>query len=149
MSDDAVLALVARSAARQDSLRAAQERAFPAAGRPGNQEEEEAEEGVRVSTNLKPMMPNGQFDEEAVGYTFTFGGHPDLASAQAQYRELRLLLEETGIELNVISNAGEDQLEYLVGWGLFLTREDRDAAEEEFSSILPEPRNILHLLAAE
>ncbi len=146
LSDEAVMALVARSAARQDSLRAAQERRVPSAGRPGKLEEEE---GVRSSSNLKPMLPNGQFDDEAVGYTFTFGSHPDLASAQSQYRDLSVLLEETGITLYMISNAGEEQLEYLVGWGIFMTRDERDGAEEEFSSILPEPRNILHLLAAE
>jgi len=149
MSDADVLALVARSAARQDSLRAAREREVPSAGRPGNQEELAEEEEVRSSSNLKPMLPNGQFDDEAVGYTFTFGSHPDQATAQTQFRELRTLLADTGVELYLISNAGEQQLEYLVGWGLFSTREERDAAESEFSSILPEPRNILHLLPAE
>lgn len=149
MSDADVLALVARSAARQDSLRAAREREVPPAGRPGNQEELAEEEEVRSSSNLKPMLPNGQFDDEAVGYTFTFGSHPDQATAQTQFRELRTLLADTGVELYLISNAGEQQLEYLVGWGLFSTREERDAAESEFSSILPEPRNILHLLPAE
>lgn len=150
MSDEAVMALVAQAAARQDSLRAAQERAVPVAGGPVNQEEEEEEdERVRTSTNLKPMLPNGQFDTEATGYTFTFGSHPDLVTAQAQFRELRTLLEETGIELYLISNAEGEQLEYLVGWGRFFSREERESVEAEFSSILPEPRNILHLLPAE
>jgi len=148
LADSLVMALVAQAAARQDSLRAARELEVPVAAPPGNEEEEEDRE-VRSSTNLKPMLPNGQFDTEAVGYTFTFGSQPDLLTAQEQVRSLRELLAETGYELYLITNATGEKLEYLVGWGLFHSRSERDEAEAEFSAILPEMRNILHLLPAE
>ena len=149
LSDSEVMALVAQAAARQDSLRAAQARAVPQAARPANQVEEEEGEEIRSSFDLKPMLPNGQLDEEAVGYTFTFGSHFTQEEAQAQFRELRTLLAETGIDLYLISSATGERKEFLVGWGLFLTRLDRDAAAAEFSEILPERRNILHLLPTE
>jgi hypothetical protein len=123
MADSLVMALVARSAARQDSLRATRER--------------------------EAILPGGGFDTEAVGYTFTFGGHPDLTSAQDQLGSLKERLADSGIDLFILTNASGEPLEYLVGWGLFLTRDERDAAEAEFSAMLPEVRNILHLIPAE
>ena len=148
MADSLVMALVARSAARQDSLRAAREReAFM--GRRSDRTEEDDEEEVRTTINLKPILPGGGFDTEAVGYTFTFGGHPDLTSAQNQLGALEERLVESGIDLFILTNASGEPLEYLVGWGLFLTRDERDAAEAEFSAMLPEVRNILHLIPAE
>ncbi len=144
MSDSDVLALVAQAAARRDSLAAARARNVPRAGGPVNDDRVD-----RTSRTLKTMLPNGQLDEEASGYTFTFGSHPDMIAAQEQYRELRLLLEETGIELYLITDTDPEEPEFLVGWGLFETAEERDEAEAEFSAILPESRNILHLLSAD
>ena len=83
---------------------------------------------------------------EAVGYTYTFGSHSDLASARDQLKELSESLESTEIPLNIISNTEGDQAEFMVGWGMFLSREERDLAETRFSAILPERRNVLHLL---
>ncbi len=148
MADSLVMALVARSAARQDSLRAAREREAIMGRNPDRKEEDDDEE-VRTTINLKPILPGGGFDTEAVGYTFTFGGHPDLTSAQNQRGALEERLADSGFDLFILTNATGEPLEYLVGWGLFLTRGERDAAEAEFSAILPEVRNILHLIPAE
>lgn len=150
MADSLVMALVARSAARQDSLRALREREDSRQARAQvSEEEDEDERNVRATTNIKPLTADGQFDTEAVGYTFTFGGHPTLTSAQEQQRVLDVQLAESGYDVFILTNAVGEPLEYLVGWGLFFSRGERDAAETEFSAILPETRNILHLLPAE
>jgi len=150
MADSLVMALVARSAARQDSLRALREREDSRQARAQvSEEEDEDERNVRATTNIKPLTADGQFDTEAVGYTFTFGGHPTLTSAQEQQRVLDVQLAESGYDVFILTNAVGEPLEYLVGWGLFFSRGERDAAEAEFSAILPETRNILHLLPAE
>jgi len=149
MADSAVLALVARAAAA-DSARQVQKRNVPPAGSPSGRPNETIEEDddyeVRSTDSLKPLLPTGRPDMEAVGYTYTFGSHSDLASARDQLKELSESLESTEIPLYIISNTEGDQAEFMVGWGMFLSREERDLAETRFSAILPERRNVLHLL---
>jgi tetratricopeptide (TPR) repeat protein len=157
MSDSDVLALVARAAAA-DSARQAQQRAVPRAGSPSGRSEDETNEDdgysnddydVRTTSNLKPLLPTGRPDLGAVGYTLTFGSHFDLDSAREQLNELSAKLDSTEIPLYVITNAEGEKFEYLVGWGMFSSIKERVEAETRFAAILPETRNLMHLLPTE
>jgi len=155
MSDSLVLALVARSAAVQDSLAAAADslarlgltRTVPRAREPVNLEsEEEGEEEGRASSNLKPLLPTGRPNIDAEGHSVILGTHFDLSSAQVHLRDLAVHTDSTEIPLYVITQAEGDRLEFLVGWGMFTSREERDDAMARFDAYLPERRNHLHLL---
>lgn len=157
MSDSDVLALVAKAAAA-DSARQAQQRAVPRAGNPSGRSEDESNEDdgfsnddydVRTTSNLKPLLPTGRPDLAAVGFTLTFGSHFDLDSAREQLNELSARLDSTEYPLYVITNAEGEKFEYLVGWGMFTSIRERVEAESRFAAILPETRNLMHLLPTE
>ncbi len=162
LPDSVVLAMVARSAATQDSLAARADslarqgitRDVPRAGAPGaiaeggeedDSREEEGEE-ARSSSNLKPLLPTGRPDLDAEGYSVILATHFDLQSAQLGLRELSARIDSTGIPLYVITQSVGDQLEFLIGWGMFSTRAEGDDAQVRFDAYLPERRNYLHLL---
>ena len=147
LPDSVVLAMVAQ--AREKAKEEEARREVPTPGRPANAGPELDDDEIRIVRDLKPLLPNGSTDPEARGYTFILGSYPNLPAAQAQYRRLRTTLDSTGVELYLLTNEGEERYQYMVGWGLFLEKEERDAAEMKWKGILPEPRNLLHLLPAE
>ena len=113
---------------------------------PEEYEEEEEGEEVRRSSNLKPLLPTGRPDEDAVGWTIMLGNHLRMQDAQIQLRDLRTRLDSTNIPLYLLTNATGERFEFIVGWGLFETRAERDEAQMKFDAILPQQRNYLHLI---
>jgi len=109
-------------------------------------EEEEEEEEGRESSDLKPLLPTGRPDLDAEGFSLILAQFFDIRSAQLSLRELTTQLESTGIRLYVITNSIGEQVEYLVGWGMFETKAEGDRASSSFDAILPVRRTYLHLL---
>ncbi len=163
MADSLVMQLVAIAAARADSLAAADSLArasgFREVPRPQapnaaasdsaeaepSEEEDDEEEG-RESSDLKPLLPTGRPDLDAVGFSLILGHFFDIRSAQLSLRELTTQLDSTGIRLYVLTNSIGEQVEYFVSWGMFETKAERDRAISSFDAILPARRNYLHLL---
>ena len=150
LPDSVVLAMVEKARRETEERRAAQQaaRQVPTPGNPSG--EGESDEGAaRISWDLRPMMPNGQVDPEAIGFTYVLGSFANLPAAQAQYRQMQTRLDTTGVPVYILTNTGEERSQYLVSWGLFTDPLQRDENEMKWRAILPEPRNLLHLLPAE
>ena len=64
-------------------------------------------------------------------------------------REMQTRLDATGVPLYLLTDDAVEHTQFLVSWGMFADRESRDAALVKWTGILPESRNLLHLMQAE
>ncbi len=109
--------------------------------------EDEAVGAVRSSSNLKPLLPTGRPNLEAVGWTVMLGNHITMEAAQADLQKQSAQLGGARLPIYLITNAEGDRLEFIVGWGLFGSKELADEAIVKYDAFLPPRRNHLHLTA--
>jgi TolA-binding protein len=145
LPDSLVLAMVEQARRKSEE----EQRNVPRPARPAEVNYEVDAEGIRLSWTLRPMLPNGSLDYEAQGYTFVLGSFNSLPAAQAQVRQMTTQLASTGEPLLLLTNDALEHTQFLVSWGLFPDAESRDAALVKWAGILPESRNLLHLMQAE
>lgn len=103
--------------------------------------------GARTSSNLKPLLPTGRPNMDAVGWTVMLGNHITLEAAQADLQVQNAKLGGARIPIYLITNAEGERFEFIVGWGLFESKELADESIVKYDAFLPPSRNHLHLIA--
>lgn len=103
--------------------------------------------GARTSSNLKPLLPTGRPNLDAVGWTVMLGYHITLEGAKADLQVQNAKLGGARIPIFLITNAEGERFEFIVGWGLFESKELADEAIVKYVAFLPPSRNYLHLIA--
>ncbi len=157
-STEVLGAIMDSTGVRMDSTAVRQ---VPTAGTPGlapaevvansaeedyNAEEEGNSNATRTSSNLKPLLPTGRPNMDAVGWTVALSSHITKEAAQADFVRQSAKLDGAKIPIYLITNVEGEGLEFIVGWGLFATKELADEAIVKYDAFLPVRRNHLHLI---
>jgi cellulose synthase operon protein C len=112
------------------------------------EDDEDSPSGARTSSNLKPLLPTGRPNMDALGWTVVLGTHITMEAAQADLRVQTAKLSAAGFPVYIFTNAEGERLEFLVGWGLFETKPESDEAIVKYGAFLPPRRSLLHLIPA-
>jgi len=107
--------------------------------------EDDEPSGVRTTSNIKPLLPTGRPNMDAVGWTVVIGSFITMEQAQESLRIQIGKLAGTQKPLYIMTNAEGERYEFLVAWGLFETKEEVDESVVNYGPFLPPRRSLLHL----
>jgi len=80
------------------------------------------EEGIRVSSSLRPLTDEERPDGSAIGWTLVVQSSRDIPTARLERRRLDMILGDDTQPLHILVHIQSEEPEVLVSWGLFDTR---------------------------